>query len=580
MSFWNQYPYTDFHELNLDWIIKKIKEVTKEMNDFKVVNRIVWGGLHDPGKEYPRFCIVDTPTHEGYISIQPVPAGVTIDNEDYWRQVANYSALYADFQNRIIRLENLSCYAVDNVADMISHDFKVGDYVKTAGYYGINDGGAALYYIRAKRVGDVTSTTVDASTSVDGLILLDTDLVAEIITASNVNAKSFGAKADGVTDDSGVLNTCVAYLGKLGGGVLYLTKGTYFITDHFVINEDNISLIGENKGDVIIKVGAWVDGIRVSDDDYPASTKITKNVYIAHITVDGNRDGYPSNPNDDTYGNGINLNAADYCVVEDCIVKDASGQGIVSTYQGPIVSGNPQNSYIVRGCTVLNTLDLHIAIGCESTSKNCIIEDCKVFGNTAATGIYFGSAGTTIDDNRNTIIRNNVVNNGTTSGHRGTGIFLEDYSNHIIVEGNVIENTAWGIRVAGSNFAITDLLITNNMVYEFSTNGILVFPILTGGEYVVSNNYLKSTANSNDNYAILAAAGGKILSNHINSKSGVNCADDTIIQNNIIYSGTDYSVYSVTAGTKYVIGNYMDKGADVTGAIYKGNYGPNAHADS
>lgn len=106
MSIWNQYPYTDFHELNLDWIIKMIKEVTKEMNDFKVVNRIVWGGLHDPGKEYPRFCIVDTPTHEGYISIQPVPAGITINNEDYWRQVANYSALYADFQNRIIAIEN------------------------------------------------------------------------------------------------------------------------------------------------------------------------------------------------------------------------------------------------------------------------------------------------------------------------------------------------------------------------------------------------------------------------------------------------------------------------------------------
>ncbi len=106
MSVWDKYPYTDFHELNLDWIIKMVKEVTKEMNDFKVVNQIVWGGLHDPGKEYPRWCIVDTPTHEGYISIQPVPAGITIDNEDYWRQVANYSALYADFQNRIVALED------------------------------------------------------------------------------------------------------------------------------------------------------------------------------------------------------------------------------------------------------------------------------------------------------------------------------------------------------------------------------------------------------------------------------------------------------------------------------------------
>lgn len=123
MSIWNQYPYTDFHELNLDWILKKIKEVTKEMNDFKVVNRIVWGGLRDPGKEYPRFCIVDTPTHEGYISIQPVPAGITIDNEDYWRQVANYSALYADFQNRIIALET-DVTALDDRVDRLT--YKIG----------------------------------------------------------------------------------------------------------------------------------------------------------------------------------------------------------------------------------------------------------------------------------------------------------------------------------------------------------------------------------------------------------------------------------------------------------------------
>lgn len=120
MSF--RYPGTSMEEFNLDWVIKKIKELTGIVDTFTVVNRITWGGLHDPGKEYPRWCIVDTPTHEGYISIQPVPVGITIDNEDYWRQVANYSALYADFQNRIVALENTvgdaSSGLVKDVADL------------------------------------------------------------------------------------------------------------------------------------------------------------------------------------------------------------------------------------------------------------------------------------------------------------------------------------------------------------------------------------------------------------------------------------------------------------------------------
>lgn len=143
MSVWDKYPYTDFHELNLDWIIKKIKEVTKEIDDFKVVNRIVWGGLHDPGKEYPRWCIVDTPTHEGYISIQPVPAGITIGNEDYWRQVANYSALYADFQNRIIALEN-------TVGDSSSGLVK-----------DVNDLQSAVYYLTPEMYGAVGDGVID-----------------------------------------------------------------------------------------------------------------------------------------------------------------------------------------------------------------------------------------------------------------------------------------------------------------------------------------------------------------------------------------------------------------------------------
>ena len=101
-----RYPGTSMEEFNLDWVIKKIKELTGIVDTFTLVNKITWGGLHDPGKEYPLWCIVDTPTHEGYISIKPVPVGITIDNEDYWRQVANYSALYADFQNRIVNCEN------------------------------------------------------------------------------------------------------------------------------------------------------------------------------------------------------------------------------------------------------------------------------------------------------------------------------------------------------------------------------------------------------------------------------------------------------------------------------------------
>lgn len=35
MSFTNDFPYTDFHELNLDWILNKIKEFQERIDSFE-----------------------------------------------------------------------------------------------------------------------------------------------------------------------------------------------------------------------------------------------------------------------------------------------------------------------------------------------------------------------------------------------------------------------------------------------------------------------------------------------------------------------------------------------------------------
>lgn len=100
----NKYPYTDFHELNLDWIIAQIKELHRSYDDFKAVNTITNAGAWDITKQYQSWTIVSD-HNAGYISLRPVPAGIDISNIEYWGLVADYDILITNLSQRIGVLE-------------------------------------------------------------------------------------------------------------------------------------------------------------------------------------------------------------------------------------------------------------------------------------------------------------------------------------------------------------------------------------------------------------------------------------------------------------------------------------------
>lgn len=102
----NQYPYTDFHELNLDWIINKIKELNNSFDDFKAVNQITNAGAWDITKNYTSWTIVSD-HNKGYISLKPVPAGVPITNNEYWGFVGDYGLVVTELVGRVAALENV-----------------------------------------------------------------------------------------------------------------------------------------------------------------------------------------------------------------------------------------------------------------------------------------------------------------------------------------------------------------------------------------------------------------------------------------------------------------------------------------
>lgn len=109
--FEKMYPYTNYSEYNLDWIIAEIRKVHKDWSEFKILNTIRFEGLWDITKQYPAWSLVTDNNNVGYISVQPVPAGINISNTDYWKEVYDYNAILPDIMQRIVDLE----HAVDNI---------------------------------------------------------------------------------------------------------------------------------------------------------------------------------------------------------------------------------------------------------------------------------------------------------------------------------------------------------------------------------------------------------------------------------------------------------------------------------
>lgn len=92
-----RWPYTNFHELNLDWILETLEKQNAAIADFISLNSITYADplQWDITRQYPKNQVVLDTNGDGYLSVQPVPVGVDIDNTDYWTKIGNFSELWS-----------------------------------------------------------------------------------------------------------------------------------------------------------------------------------------------------------------------------------------------------------------------------------------------------------------------------------------------------------------------------------------------------------------------------------------------------------------------------------------------------
>lgn len=98
---------------------------------------------------------------------------------------------------------NNTNWVFDTVQDMKnnSNKLKIGDNVRTLGYYTIGDNGGASYEIKNGLIANESN-----------IISLKEDLFANFVSDNNtINVRQFGCKEDGVTDDSDNLQNLIDY---------------------------------------------------------------------------------------------------------------------------------------------------------------------------------------------------------------------------------------------------------------------------------------------------------------------------------------------------------------------------------
>lgn len=96
-------PYTNFHDLNLDWIMDELNEFNTKLTNFvslatiKYADPIQW----DITSQYEANTVVVDSNGNAYLSVQPVPSGVSLDRTEFWTKIGNFDALWADVKKAI-----------------------------------------------------------------------------------------------------------------------------------------------------------------------------------------------------------------------------------------------------------------------------------------------------------------------------------------------------------------------------------------------------------------------------------------------------------------------------------------------
>ena len=260
--FLNGYPYTDFHELNLDFLLKSMEELKKAFASFTASNSLIFAEplLHDLSNSYAKNTIVLDHDGNAYISLQAVPVGIQLSDSSYWLMVFNFEE-YTEKANKNFTVNYLrdttrapQAYAVGDwiVLDDVLYKVTVAMAADDLFIIGTNIVHFTVEEFLKDFITTINATVLQYKNDIDASELAYKQQLAQDIANTTASLQAqLDLAISGATVDSEVINA------RLGAdGVTYPTLGDAIRTQIGNLDEilreqntaSNISIQNRHKG--------------------------------------------------------------------------------------------------------------------------------------------------------------------------------------------------------------------------------------------------------------------------------------------------------------------------------------------